>query len=128
VLAERRRTIGAGVSCEVEHTAGPLWPGRDDGAGAPAAQLELAPGWRNAVEHAGIGHVRIHDLRHSYASWLLQAGVRWRRSAGCWATSPRRPPRSTLTSLRLPPRPCSQPQSAGTCPTTAPRDGVWEGV
>lgn len=31
--------------------------------------------WTPAVEHSGIGHVRIHDLRHTYASWLLQAGV-----------------------------------------------------
>jgi len=35
--------------------------------------------WRNrvwipAVERAGVGHVRVHDLRHSYASWQLQAG------------------------------------------------------
>lgn len=31
--------------------------------------------WNPAVERAGVGHVRIHDLRHTYASWLLQAGV-----------------------------------------------------
>ncbi len=31
--------------------------------------------WRPAVDFAGAGHVRIHDLRHTYASWLLQAGV-----------------------------------------------------
>jgi integrase len=31
--------------------------------------------WRDAVDRAGVGHVRIHDLRHTYASWLLQAGV-----------------------------------------------------
>jgi len=30
--------------------------------------------WRPAVERAAIGHCRIHDLRHTYASWLLQAG------------------------------------------------------
>ena len=31
--------------------------------------------WRAAVDRADIGHVRIHDLRHTYASWLLQGGV-----------------------------------------------------
>ncbi|RLV56026.1 site-specific integrase [Aeromicrobium phragmitis] len=31
--------------------------------------------WRPAVEAAGVGRVRIHDLRHTYASWLLQGGV-----------------------------------------------------
>lgn len=31
--------------------------------------------WAPAVERAKVGHVRIHDLRHTYASWLLQAGV-----------------------------------------------------
>lgn len=28
-----------------------------------------------ALEQAGIGHTRLHDLRHSYASWLAQEGV-----------------------------------------------------
>jgi len=31
--------------------------------------------WRRAVEAAGIGPARPHDLRHTYASWLLQDGV-----------------------------------------------------
>jgi integrase len=31
--------------------------------------------WLPAVERSGIGHTRIHDARHTYASWLLQAGV-----------------------------------------------------
>lgn len=30
--------------------------------------------WVPAVEESGVGHVRIHDLRHTYASWLLQGG------------------------------------------------------
>lgn len=31
--------------------------------------------WVPAVKAAGVGHVRIHDCRHTYASTLLQAGV-----------------------------------------------------
>ncbi|ROP78287.1 site-specific recombinase XerD [Frigoribacterium sp. PhB107] len=31
--------------------------------------------WNPAVARAAVGHVRIHDLRHTYASWLLQAGI-----------------------------------------------------
>lgn len=31
--------------------------------------------FRDAVKDSGIGHLRIHDLRHSYASWLAQDGV-----------------------------------------------------
>jgi integrase len=31
--------------------------------------------WKTAVEFSGVGHVRMHDLRHTYASWLRQDGV-----------------------------------------------------
>lgn len=31
--------------------------------------------WMPAVLRADVGHVRIHDLRHTYASWLIQDGV-----------------------------------------------------
>jgi integrase len=31
--------------------------------------------WADAVALAGVDHVRLHDLRHTYASWLVQDGV-----------------------------------------------------
>lgn len=31
--------------------------------------------WLPALEGAGLGELRIHDLRHTYASWLIQDGV-----------------------------------------------------
>lgn len=77
VLAERRRALGAGSSCEVTHTAGICRSGLvvTTGGGRPLRNSNWSPTWRAAVEHAGVGHVRIHDLRHTYASWLLQAGI-----------------------------------------------------
>lgn len=31
--------------------------------------------WAKALRHANIGHARPHDLRHTYASWLLDGGT-----------------------------------------------------
>lgn len=31
--------------------------------------------WRDATERAGVEHVRVHDMRHSAASWLVQGGI-----------------------------------------------------
>lgn len=43
--------------------------------GAVMRNTNWAPEWRNAVKDADVGHCRIHDLRHTYASWLIQSGV-----------------------------------------------------
>lgn len=42
--------------------------------------MPIASNWRSrvwvpAVDQSGIGHVRVHDLRHTYASWLIQSGL-----------------------------------------------------
>ena len=42
--------------------------------------MPIASNWRSrvwvpAVQTAAIGHVRVHDLRHTYASWLIQSGL-----------------------------------------------------
>lgn len=35
----------------------------------------LLDGFRDAIQRAGIPHLRFHDLRHTAGSWLAQAGV-----------------------------------------------------
>src|SRR5690242_1382886 len=41
--------------------------------------------WTPSLKAAGIAHRRIYDLRHTYASWSLAAGVDTSRWPGGWA-------------------------------------------
>lgn len=66
-----------GGNCGVPHAAGicrgPLVFTTD--SGRPMRNSNWSPLWRAAVADAGVGHARLHDLRHTYASWLLQQGI-----------------------------------------------------
>ncbi|WP_325598640.1 site-specific integrase [Nocardioides sp.] len=76
-LVEHQRGAGKGQSCGVDHTTGICRSGLvfTTPSGRPLRNSNWAPGWRRAVLDADVGHVRIHDLRHTYASWLLQRGI-----------------------------------------------------
>jgi integrase len=48
-----------------------LFPAMD---GGPITANTIGPRWRRTVRHAGVSGVRLHDLRHFYASGLIAAG------------------------------------------------------
>jgi integrase len=62
----------------------PLWPGKHNGGIQHGELLWTAPvemgtfyrsTFRPAARRAGFGNVRIHDLRHSFAAIMLEAGA-----------------------------------------------------
>lgn len=76
-LREALKGAVRGETCGVEHVSGWCRSGLvvTTEQGRPLRNTNWSPIWRDAVERAGVGRVRIHDLRHTYASWLLQAGI-----------------------------------------------------
>lgn len=41
----------------------------------PLSDPMLRKSWDKARASAGLAHIHFHDLRHTYASWLVQAGI-----------------------------------------------------
>jgi integrase len=72
---ERRGSLGGG--CGVPHAVGKCRSSLvlTTERGSVLRNSNWSPHWRAAVVASGIGHARPYDLRHTYASWLLQAGV-----------------------------------------------------
>jgi len=66
--------------CTVPHDRGSVCrsalvhPSPGNGKVVDPKDFSLRP-WRNALERSEIGHARIHDLRHTYASRIVTAGV-----------------------------------------------------
>lgn len=72
-----RRGDAASGECGVEHAAGRCRSGLvlTTHGGSVVRNSNWSPTWREAIDAAGIGHARPYDMRHTYASWLLQAGT-----------------------------------------------------
>lgn len=68
---------GDRVTCGRRHADGACRSGLVivNPAGSPYDTSAWRKTWEAAVAAAKVGHVRTHDLRHTYASWLLQSGV-----------------------------------------------------
>lgn len=71
LLDERPRQ----ATCGQQHAAGKCRSGlvMTTEGGSVLRNSNWSPVWRDAVDRAGIGHARPHDLRHTYASWLIQS-------------------------------------------------------
>jgi integrase len=56
--------------------------------GVPMRQSFGKRTWRKACKKAGLAGLRFHDLRHTWASWMIQAGVPSHaiQSLGGWAS------------------------------------------
>jgi integrase len=74
-IPQRLRGVLDGHLCA--HPGGGDLPVFTDGAGEPLSRHQWPrTAFRPAVAAAlGRSDIRVHDLRHSYASWLVQAGV-----------------------------------------------------
>lgn len=76
-LVKRLKKLELARTCGVPHKTGICRSGLvlTTESGRPLRDSNWSAVWRDAVERADVGHCRIHDLRHTYASWLLQEGI-----------------------------------------------------
>lgn len=77
LLREERKTRDVHEGCGVDHAVGKCRSAlvlRTHG-GSVVRNSNWSPVWRQAVLDAKVGHARPYDMRHTYASWLLQAKV-----------------------------------------------------
>lgn len=76
LLTELARSPKA-LACPHEHLSGRCRSGLV--LASPGGQVIdgswMRKQWAAAVKSSGIGHARLHDLRHTYASWQIQGGV-----------------------------------------------------
>lgn len=65
------------LACGHDHTSGRCRSGLvlQSPGGQVMDASAFRKAWAAAVRSAGIGHARVHDLRHTYASWQIQGGV-----------------------------------------------------
>ena len=71
---ERRGDVDR-EECGVAHAAGRCRSGLvlTTHGGSVVRNSNWSPIWRAAIKDSGIGHARIYDMRHTFASWLLQS-------------------------------------------------------
>jgi integrase len=73
-LAERRSIRQAEAALAGHEVAPWIFPAPIDGANPMNPAFMRFKVWYRVLEHAKLRDVRLHDLRHTYASLLLQAG------------------------------------------------------
>src|SRR6266536_2259987 len=90
MLGQRSRLCQSGENADARHRhlakssrSARLFSGETSGAKIDLEKFR-ARQWSPAIRAAGIAHRRMYDLRHTYATWSLAAGVDPSRPRGGW--------------------------------------------